>query len=1077
MPTRNTIIDVASSFRLALCLFFTAIAATSLHAEKISAQFNEKTISADKISGKADVAFNFGKTVDFSKGTVSFWITPDWYAGSQDGFFLFTLYATNGNCIRLLKGFAAHANNKTIGLEIYGKISTNSSKLIGFSLAEIADWIPGQRHHVAATWSSDRLALYLDGVDKGTFRTRAAGPLRPDRIPFMPVNGINIGMPKTSYSDIRISDRALSSNEIIKQYQDSAGAEVMIHLPERPIRMMYEGETPEIIARNFTDQKITGKLNVRLTDFTDPERKDLMNANFNVNIEPRGTKSTKIEIPKNGLFQLTVELKREGAAPSQNNKVFGMGPRVDIKTLADSPFGFMQFGVKHENNFPLPLTYVGSKWIRPVWGYFTFWDSIQPKAGAWEWTAVDLEIEAMHQSGLNVLLDLGRSSKWASTAPEGEKDRSLYMPDLAAWAEYVETVTRHYRGKINYFLVWGEPNGGFMIWDKDGNKNIAGESEDPRALDALVELHRVAYAAAKKGNPECRVLGVGFQGFAYGFLEKLIKAGILKYVDIVAIDIYPMPLTPEQANMEEKLSGLIGMVRKADAAKPIWIPETGYATTRRRVTYPMPTVELEERIKNGEAYYNLSKWWGKRSLDEWTVANLLVRYNVIALASGVEKVISWSWEEYDSIVQTTEVNGSPHLAVLAFNGLSSELAGRPFLKKIHAANMNRHLYLFGDAKKQILTAWNGDAKRGRVVLKIDPAISSVTVVDIFGNRTNISLKNGLLELELDGSPKYLEGVGTAIACVNDPLSIDLPEVVADRKPIALRTNIENNEGANLNGILSYELPNQWSTTPDTATIAVANGEIKSYESKMQIPASALNGYFPLQAVCTLKGGGLLRADKNILLRIPQLCHPQADARANGAPLVLSNRSQVVKGLLEAGQAIVDAVDEWKGPADSSATILPGWDKDNLYLSIDVVDKSICTTMSSPWEGDCIELFIDEAGTKENIRLGVDAQCSQIFLIPEGEGKITCLKPDKIKGAKVSKKKTDAGYRLEVTLPWSNFPGIRPQRGAVFGFDAYVDNADPDSVTGKPVSKSTIAWEGKAGNCSDASRYGRIVLTE
>jgi hypothetical protein len=146
--------------RWALFLFSAALAVANLSAETISAQFNEKAISGDKAEGKDQVVFDLGHPVDFPTGSVSFWVRPKWFGGERSVIPLVNLLDKNGNGIRLSKIIW----QKSVAIEVL-----SNWKPVACAYGEIADWIPGFSHHVAATWSKDALCLYLDGVNKSRF--------------------------------------------------------------------------------------------------------------------------------------------------------------------------------------------------------------------------------------------------------------------------------------------------------------------------------------------------------------------------------------------------------------------------------------------------------------------------------------------------------------------------------------------------------------------------------------------------------------------------------------------------------------------------------------------------------------------------------------------------------------------------------------------------------------------------------------------------------------------------------------------------------------------------------------------
>ena len=1033
----------STAFHWTLLLFFVAIVATNLHADMISMQFNEKIIFSDKAEGKNQAVFELGSPIDFSSGSVSFWVRPEWYGGEKSVIPLINIVDNSGTGIRLTKAIW----NKSIQFE-----GLSNGRVTGRVYKEIADWIPGFSHHVAATWSKDELCLYIDGVNNALIHRGAALNWKPNAPSPLQIRSVTVGGPRTSITNLLLTDHVLSAENITCIIKKQCPVRLQVEIPERSPRIIYPGESVKLRVKNDGEQSAKTRLTYTVDNFTSEAPVVEKEETLDVTIPAYGGTQTKeIVIPKFGLFQVSAELRSlNGEILSQDSRVFGSGMRApDIKIVGDSQFGWNV--LPPLTDYVVPIAQIGATWIK---GEFHLWEMVEPEKGAFDWTKMDERVRCLDEVGIHYLPYLYGTPKWASATPDNKNFDLSWPTNLEDWSNYVYTVVNRYKASINTWEVWGEPNA------------VISKEE----LLGYFNVHKTAYLAAKKADPQVRIVGPCFQGFDRSWFESQIKLGLLDYTDIVSWHIYTAANSPESVNLEKRLKEFVKIVRDAGGKQPIWNTESGYWTAERITTAPVPKNILAELIGKQDPVYYWNHWL-KHALDEWTAANYNVRFDLINFASGVEKVFPFLYSQ-DYIFGTIDKNNSPYLHTLAYNNLTRQLAGLKFLQKVPAHSDARYVYLFSDGKSTIATVWTTD-EIDSIVLNVGNTNPKVS--DLFGNPVKTALKNGKLTVPLSGSPQYIEGISPDVECQKDFMLVECPEIIHDSQPITLTADLENFGDDIMSGLASISLPEGWKTKNNNLEFQLKGGEKKRLE--FAIAAEAPNGMYAVKMIAEISGAEKTVNTKHVLIRKPALCYPHLNANTDGAPLSLSRRSQVIKGLLMEGQALADAVDVWKGPADSSATILPGWDKDNFYLTIDVVDKSICTDMSAPWKGDCIELFIDEAGTKDNVRSETDAKCSQIFLIPEGDGKIVCHKPEKIKNAKVSMKKTDSGYRIEASLPWENFPGITPRRGTVFGFDAYVDNADPNPTTGKPESMSTIAWEGKIGNFSDASRYGRIMLTE
>ena len=91
------------------------------------------------------------------RGTVAFWLSPQWAQGNQDDA---SLVRIGGGLLQINK------NVSFLRFEFLG-----IDGVVGGVGVPIGTWAPGEWHHVAATWDTGVLALYVDGalVSQKTF--------------------------------------------------------------------------------------------------------------------------------------------------------------------------------------------------------------------------------------------------------------------------------------------------------------------------------------------------------------------------------------------------------------------------------------------------------------------------------------------------------------------------------------------------------------------------------------------------------------------------------------------------------------------------------------------------------------------------------------------------------------------------------------------------------------------------------------------------------------------------------------------------------------------------------------------
>jgi hypothetical protein len=170
----------------------------------------------------------------------------------------------------------------------------------------------------------------------------------------------------------------------------------------------------------------------------------------------------------------------------------------------------------HPKLFPL-LKEAGIRMVRS----FPEWQEIQPARDAWQWQRADERVESAARNGIEIFGCLHYLAPWASS---GGDSRTFPLKDIKDWAAYSEQVIARYRGKIRYWEVYNEFNGGFA--PKGTPKDYAG-------------LVAASYDAGKRVHPESRI-GIGCADVDLSFLEEVIRQGASGKFDFVVVHPYAL---------------------------------------------------------------------------------------------------------------------------------------------------------------------------------------------------------------------------------------------------------------------------------------------------------------------------------------------------------------------------------------------------------------------------------------------------------------------------------------------------------------------------------------------------------
>jgi len=142
-------------------------------------------------------------------------------------------------------------------------------------------------------------------------------------------------------------------------------------------------------------------------------------------------------------------------------------------------------------------------------------------------------------------------------------------------------------------------------------------------------------------------------------------------------------------------------------------------------------------------------------------------------------------------------------------------------------------------------------------------------------------------------------------------------------------------------------------------------------------------------------------------------------------------------------------------ADLSASFKALYDRESLYVLVDVADDDLRNDSDEFWLDDSIELFIDADHSRGQdyddndyqYYFGWDATTPAIGEEHHGN----------TDGVEVAFAKTEDGYRAEIKLPWSTL-GVEPAPGTSIGLDVQVND---DDNGGQRDSK--IAWHAPEDN--------------
>ena len=307
-------------------------------------------------------------------------------------------------------------------------------------------------------------------------------------------------------------------------------------------------------------------------------------------------------------------------------------PERTIPHTGGNPWGVNTFLHKEVEDWKKDLSLrmirdAGIGWIKQQFP----WEEIeQPRKGQyWDtkysqvtWAKFDDLVARAEQHGLKVIARLDRPPAWARS----NQERHSHPPDdFDDFGDFVTTTVDRYRGRVEHFQIWNEPNLGTEWTGR----------VDP---DAYAELLEIAYTRAKAANPNavvlCAPLAINLERGPVNlneleYLDQLYAAGAQPYFDIMLANAYGMDRPPTEPPRTDTLNfqrvRLLRdvMVRHNDGEKAVWFNEYGWNASP-------PTMPPEQLIWRRVTEQQQAEWTVEGVLHarrEWPwVGSIMIWY-------------------------------------------------------------------------------------------------------------------------------------------------------------------------------------------------------------------------------------------------------------------------------------------------------------------------------------------------------------------------------------------------------------------------------------------------------------------
>ncbi|MDA3926104.1 MAG: hypothetical protein PF904_15520 [Kiritimatiellae bacterium] len=628
----------------------------------------------------------------------------------------------------------------------HGVLSLRLDFAAGEKLRLTGKFCPVRIHqtHTLSAWvrSSVSNAMVTIGFENG-FVPQGSGPhsfatrkkINPGKWQRIQVSGVTRAGPENAYGVTITASGAIAGSVLVDSVQFEEGP-ARLYAPRRPleaallpyktsgISLWDQSAQYKIRVVNHTTEAISAKLKIQTSDFEERlvNSVELKSRSFSAGV----TVIERSEDSKTrGAQRLRLYIDEQEEAEDEITLTVVPPARYPAGNIA-SRFG------QHVKLRPWELgiaRQLGACWVRMHDVDFCLsWDQTEPEKGKWVWA--DSKIDFARKNGVEVLGVLGRTPGWLLEPDDNGKPARggwIYPPDLKAWTNYVENVTRHYRGKVDIWEIWNEP---YSFGVYDGTKYSA--------------LAKTAYAAAKRGNPDCEILGFCTHAAATAFNRDALAGGTMDACDVVSYHCY----TRDGTDAYEREMAVRDVLGLPNTDKKLWMSEGmgGY-------TYSWHSM-LVDAVND-----QYSRKPGAPGFSAENAAITGVRAIANILVAGAEKTF-WYWSPWESASSIRpdryswfEYDGQlkPHAAAYAV--AAHFLDGSQPVERM-VIDDKLVVCLFEQGDKVVAVLWREDDKQSSISLSslLGKSGTLLQVFDLMGN--SLRLKEGTVSV--NSHPLYIQ---------------------------------------------------------------------------------------------------------------------------------------------------------------------------------------------------------------------------------------------------------------------------------------------------------------------------------
>lgn len=391
-------------------------------------------------------------------------------------------------------------------------------------------------------------------------------------------------------------------------------------------------------------------------------------------------------------------------------------PAPILAQIAPVRDGDDRWGINHVDGSPSSQRLArdaGARWNR--WEFR--WDTLESRAGLWDWAASDRMVEASTAAGLSVQgILISTPENWINfrtRIPDG-----LHRPwndPRNYWGQWVHLIVSHYRGKIRHWEVWNEPDFAEVFWGA--------------STADYYQLLKVAYQVIKSVDRNNQVL---LGGLAYwynpAFLEELTDLMMADptarenryYFDILVWHAYTRP-----SDVWDRVTQSRELLARTVGPRPIWVNEANVPA-------------WEESSLHNFRPYPLSA-----SLQEQ--AHYIIQSFAYAVAAGADKLFVYRFQdtEWPEAYGLLKTDGALRPAYTAFQVAARYLS---HTRGVLARQGDVEQVIATRPGERVIVVWNRTPTRATA--RIGAAATTARTIDPRGVARPLRTTAGQYQLDL-----------------------------------------------------------------------------------------------------------------------------------------------------------------------------------------------------------------------------------------------------------------------------------------------------------------------------------------